>query len=128
MPIEQTCTSPKVFFWRCVTKNMKPLLTRYLRGAVLGMMLLLSGMAGMVCFSYDADGDESTPPVTVEFNGVVPSKKSIQVSSLRSSAVAQHVRDTQPVSTELLASVNYLSVPAMDMDKGSPQLVVPLRR
>ena len=109
-------------------KTMKPLLTRYLRGAVLGMMLLLSGMAGMVCFSYDADGDESTPPVTVEFNGVVPSKKGIQVSSLRSSAVAQHVRDTQPASTELLASVNYLSVPAMDMDKGSPQLVVPLRR
>ena len=107
---------------------MKPLLTRYLRGAVLGMMLLLSGMAGMVCFSYDADGDESTPPVTVEFNGVVPSKKGIQVSSLRSSAVAQHVRDTQPVATELLASVSYLSIPATDMDKGSPQLVVPLRR
>ena len=107
---------------------MKPLLTRYLRGAVLGMMLLLSGMAGMVCFSYDADGDESTPPVTVEFNGVVPSKKGIQLSSLRSSAVAQHVRDTQPAATDLLASVNYLSVPAMDMDKGSPQLVVPLRR
>ena len=107
---------------------MKPLLTRYLRGAVLGMMLLLSGMAGMVCFSYDADGDESTPPVTVEFNGVVPSKKSVQVSSLRSSAVAQHVRDTQPAATELLASANFLSVPAMDMDKGSPQLVVPLRR
>ena len=128
MAIDQTHTSPKVFFWRCVTKTMKPFLTRYLRGAVLGMMLLLSGMAGMVCFSYDADGDDSTPPVTVEFNGVVPSKKSIQVSSLRSSAVAQHVRDTQPVSTELLASVNYLSVPAMDMDKGSPQLVVPLRR
>jgi hypothetical protein len=109
-------------------KTMKPILTRYLRGAVLGMMLLLSGMAGMVCFSYDADGDESTPPVTVEFNGVVPSKKGIQVSSPRTSTVAQHVRDTQPASTELLASVNYLSIPPMDMDKGSPQLVVPLRR
>jgi hypothetical protein len=107
---------------------MKPLLTRYLRGAVLGMMLLLSGMAGMVCFSYDADGDESTPPVTVEFNGVVPSKKGIQVSSPSSSTVAHHVGNTQPASTELLASVNYLSIPAMDMDKGSPQLVVPLRR
>jgi hypothetical protein len=109
-------------------KTMKPLLTRYLRGAVLGMMLLLSGMAGMVCFSYDADGDESTPPVTVEFNGVVPSKKGIQVSSPRSSTVAHHVGNTQPASTELLASVNYLSIPATDMDKGSPQLVVPLRR
>ncbi|HEY2168501.1 MAG TPA: hypothetical protein VGJ30_02675 [Candidatus Angelobacter sp.] len=105
---------------------MNPLLTRYLRGAVLGMMLLLSGMASMVCFSYDADGDESTPPVTVEFNGVVPSKKGIQVSSPRSTAVAHHVRDAQPASVELLASVNFSVVPALD--KGSPQLVVPLRR
>jgi hypothetical protein len=47
---------------------------------------------------------------------------------MRSSAVAQHVRDTQPAATDLLASVRFLSVPAMDMDKGSPQLVVPLRR
>ncbi len=107
---------------------MKPLLTRYLRGAVLGMMLLLSGMAGMVCFSYDADGDDSTPPVTVEFNGVVPSKKGIQVSSPRSNTVAQHVGNVQSATIELLASVSYLSIPAMDMDKGSPQLVVPLRR
>jgi hypothetical protein len=107
---------------------MNPLITRYLRGAVLGMMLLLSGMAGMVCFSYDADGDDSTPPVTVEFNGVVPSKKGIQVSSPRSSAVAQHVRKAQPATLDLLVSANFFSVPAMDMDKGSPQLVVPLRR
>jgi hypothetical protein len=105
---------------------MKPLLTKYLRGAVLGMMLLLSGMASMVCFSYDADGDESTPPVTVEFNGVVPSKKGIQVSSPRSSAVAHHVRDTQQPSVEFLASLRLSSAPALD--KGSPQLVVPLRR
>ena len=82
----------------------------------------------MVCFSYDADGDESTPPVTVEFNGVVPSKKGIQISSPRSSAVAQHVRGAQPASPDLLASVSLLSRPATDMDKGSPQLVVPLRR
>jgi hypothetical protein len=106
---------------------MKPLLSRYLRGAVLGIMLLLSGMASMVCFSYDADGDDSTPPVTVEFNGLVPSKKGIQVSSRRSSAVAHHGRDAQPATLDLLASVNTLSgAPALD--KGSPQLVVPLRR
>src|SRR3954447_23440257 len=128
MPIEHTLDIARVRSGGGVNRIMKPLLTRYLRGAVLGMMLLLSGMAGMVCFSYDADGDESTPPVTVEFNGVVPSKKGVQVLSMRSSAVAQHVRDTQPAATDLLASVSFLSVPAMDMDKGSPQLVVPLRR
>lgn len=117
----------KVFYGDSCNKTMKPLLTRFLRGAVLGLMLLLSGMASMVCFSYDADGDESTPPVTVEFNGVVPSKKGVQVSSPRSSAVAHHVRDAQTASPELLASATFLSVPTT-LDKGSPQLVVPLRR
>jgi hypothetical protein len=105
---------------------MKPLFTRFLRGAVLGMMLLLSGLACMVCFSYDADGDDSTPPVTIEFNGVVPSKKGIQISRPRSSVVADHARDTQPRSFDFLASAHFSSAPALD--KGSPQLLVPLRR
>jgi len=127
MAIEQTWDIARVLFGGSVNRTMKPLLTRCLRGAVLGMMLLLSGMAGMVCFSYDADGDDSTPPVTVEFNGVVPSKKGMQVSSPKSITVAHHqVRDAQPPSVELMASVDSFSVPTLD--KGSPQLVVPLRR
>ena len=105
---------------------MKLLFTRYLRGAVLGMMLLLSGMASMMCFSYDADGDESTPPVTVEFNGVVPSKKGIQVSTQRFSVAAHPIRDTQPAAPDFLVAVNFSAAPALD--KGSPQLIVPLRR
>ena len=129
MGMAQTFLIAKMLFGDLCNKIMKPLLTRYFRGAVLGMMLLLSGMASMVCFSYDADGDESTPPVTVEFNGVVPSKKGIQVSSPSSSTVAHHSREAQ--SLELLASANVLpvrssSVPALGKD--SPQLVVPLRR
>lgn len=80
----------------------------------------------MVCFSYDADGDESTPPVTVEFTGVVPSKKGIQISRPRFSAAAHYIRDTQPPSFDFLASVHFPSAPALD--KGSPQLLVPLRR
>src|SRR6476620_6092916 len=127
MSLDQNDSSPQ---WSASTiaTTMNSLLTRCFRCAVLAMMLLLSGMAGMVCFSYDADGDESTPPVTIEFNGVVPSKKGVQVASPRSSTVAQHVGNVQPASTELLASVSYLSIPATGMDKGSPQLVVPLRR
>jgi len=39
------------------------------------MMLLLSGHGRYGVFSYDADGDDSTPPVTVEFNGLYPAKK-----------------------------------------------------
>src|SRR5258707_14754617 len=107
------------------TRIMKPLLTRYLRGAVLGMMLLLSGMAGMVCFSYDADGDESTPPVTIEFNGVVPSKKSVQIPKPQSTAAAHHVRDEQPASIEALVAEDFSSAPLLEKDP--PQLLVPLR-
>jgi hypothetical protein len=105
---------------------MKPLITRFLRGAVLGMMLLLSGMASMVCFSYDADNDETTPPVTVEFNGVVPSKKSVQISRPRASMVAQHFRGSEPPSIDFSAFVVLAATPALD--KASPQLLVPLRR
>ena len=105
---------------------MNSFLTRCFRCAVLAMMLLLSGLASMVCFSYDADGDESTPPVTIEFNGVVPSKKSIQIPKPHSTAAAHHVRDEQPVSLELVASNDFLSTPLRD--KESPQLQVPLRR
>jgi len=105
---------------------MNSLLTKCFRSAVLAMMLLLSGLASMVCFSYDADGDESTPPVTIEFNGVVPSKKSIQIPKPHSTAAAHHVRDEQPASLELMAANDFSSAPLRD--KESPQLLVPLRR
>ena len=107
---------------------MKLLINRFLRGAVLGIMLLLSGMASMVCFSYDADNDESTPPVTVEFNGVVPSKKGMQVSRPRSRVVAHHIRGTEAPSVGFAASVVLAMVSAPALTKASPQLVVPLRR
>lgn len=89
------------------------------------MMLLLSGLASMVCFSYDADGDESTPPVTIEFNGIVPSKKSIQIPKPHSTAAAHHVRDEKPASVELVAANDFSSAPLCD--KESPQILIPLR-
>src|SRR5882724_4129994 len=125
MAIGQTYSSSECSL-AIYVQDMKPLLARILRGTVLGVMLLLSGMASMVCFSYDADGDESTPPVTVEFNGVVPSKKGIQISRPRSSAVALHIRETQPPSFDLVAANDFSSAPLRD--KESPQLLVPLRR
>ena len=105
---------------------MKPLFTRLLRGAVLGTMLLLSAMASMVCFSYDADGDASTPPVTVELSGIVPSKKAIQISAPQSIADTHHVRDVQPASPDSQIAMVFPSVQATDIT--SPQFVLPLRR
>lgn len=129
MAIDQTCVSPKLSGEGSrKTRSMKLLITRFLRSAVLGMMLLLSGMASMVCFSYDADNDESTPPVTVEFNGVVPSKKSIQISRPRSSVVAHHSHGTESPSRDFAASLVFSMVSAPALVQVSPQLVVPLRR
>ncbi len=110
-----------------IVTTMNSLLIKCFRCAVLAMMLLLSGLASMVCFSYDADGDESTPPVTIEFNGVVPSKKSIQIPKPHSTAAAQHVSNEQPASIELLVASNDSSSTPL-RDKESPQLLVPLRR
>jgi len=107
---------------------MKLFITRFLRGAVLGMMLLLSGMAGMVCFSYDADNDESTPPVTVEFSGIVPSKKGIQISGPRRSVVAHHIRGTEPPAADFAAAVVLSTASVAALIQASPQLLVPLRR
>ena len=124
MSFEQNDSSPQCSAPTIVT-TMNSLLTRCFRCAVLAMMFLLSGMAGMVCFSYDADGDESTPPVTIEFNGVVPSKKSVQIPKPQSTAAAHHVRDEQPASIEALVAEDFSSAPLLEKDP--PQLLVPLR-
>lgn len=127
MSFEQNDSSPQSSARDHVT-TMNSLLTRCFRCAVLAMMFLLSGMAGMVCFSYDADGDESTPPVTIEFNGIVPSKKSVQIPKPHSTrtAAVHDIRDEQPASSALVASNDFASAPLRD--KESPQLLVPLRR
>jgi hypothetical protein len=97
------------------------------RGFVLGAMLLLAGAANFVCISYDADGDEDTPPVTVELNVVAPSRKTVQTPHkhlVRSNFHSQS--QVQQVVPQLLASVDRGS--ASQLDQGSQQLVVPLRR
>ena len=46
---------------------------RWLRGLVLGCMVILAGTASCSCDSYDPDPYDDVPPiVTVDFNYVVP--------------------------------------------------------
>jgi hypothetical protein len=104
---------------------MGPFLHKLLRGAVLGMMLLLAGAANLVCLSFDADDDEDTPPISVELNIVAPCKKCIHVPKPHSHARAFRLRDEKPVTTQL-ASVVFESPILLDQE--SPQLLVPLRR
>ncbi|MGZ4854803.1 MAG: hypothetical protein ACXVKH_06215 [Candidatus Angelobacter sp.] len=104
---------------------MAPFLHRLLRGAVLGMMLLIAGTANLICVSYDADNDDETPPVTVELNLVAPCKKSLHIARNQNQA-GTHDQKAQPEQQpEVMASVAFESLPLLD--KASPQLVVPLR-
>lgn len=100
--------------------------TKYCRTAVLAMMILLSGMASMVCLSYDTDGDESTPPITVEINGIIPNKKSAQLPEPRSIEIASHLRSVELAPAVAMASVEPSFAP--QLDSNSLPLLVPLRR
>jgi hypothetical protein len=104
---------------------MKPSLTRYFRGVVLGLMLLLAGAANLVSISYDNDNDEDTPPVTVELNLAAPVKKDIQLHGANSRSAIFHLQDAQP-ATGLVAGLAFESAPPISA--GPPQLAVPLRR
>jgi hypothetical protein len=98
-------------------------LHKLLRGAILGMMLLLAGTANLVCLSFDADDDEDTPPVSVELNIVAPCKKSIQLPKPHSPRTFR-LRDEKPVTTHLASTA--FEAPIL-LDQESPQLLVPLR-
>lgn len=105
---------------------MNSLFTKFCRTAVLAMMILLSGMASMVCLSYDTDGDESTPPITVEINGIIPNKKSAQLPEPRSIEAASHFQTVKLTPAVAMASVESSFAP--QLDSNSLPLLVPLRR
>jgi len=105
---------------------MTSLLRRLLRGAVLGMMLLLAGTANLVCISYDADNDEDTPPVSVELNIVTPCKRSIQLPKPHTNARTFRLRDEKPL-TDLVALNEAPSELAPQIKEGPPEFLVPLR-
>lgn len=117
---------PNVFSAHASRDIMAPFLHRLLRGAVLGMMLLIAGTANLICVSYDADNDDETPPITVELNLVAPCKKSLHIARNQNQAGIHDQKAQEPEQQpEVMASVAFESLPLLD--KASPQLVVPLR-
>jgi hypothetical protein len=62
----------------------------YLRATLLGLALLLAGLANFVSMSYDADEQDSVPPVTVELKFVVRASARAHGSQIGSQAMPDH--------------------------------------
>jgi hypothetical protein len=62
----------------------------YLRSSLLGLALLLAGLANFVSMSYDADEQDGIPPVTVELKFVVRASARAHGSQIGSFAMPDH--------------------------------------
>ncbi|HKW76239.1 MAG TPA: hypothetical protein VJN64_11995 [Terriglobales bacterium] len=92
--------------------------------AILGFALVLIGMASLFTILVDNDGDDDTPPITVELNLVAPVKKAVQLTKAEVHQSPVFGNSTQ--QSRHLAS-HFEGEPASGLGKGSPQLLVPLR-
>ena len=103
---------------------------RWLRGLVLGCMVLLAGTASFSSDSYDPDPYDDTPPVvTVEFNYVVPGRINIRRPQNQNKRPIRI--DSGSASRQLpLAEVGglYETLVVSPLLQGSPQWAIPLRR
>jgi len=102
---------------------------RFVRLVVLGLMFFLATTAPCSSNSYDPDPYDDTPPVvTVEFNYVVPAGINVRQhgtqSTMRRSVLID--RDALPGLATLPAFAESRTAP--DLQQGSPQLLIPLRR
>src|SRR5258707_7858092 len=52
--------------------EMTSLAYKTIRGAILGLMVILAAVSTGACDTYDADPYDDVPPVTLELNFVVP--------------------------------------------------------
>jgi hypothetical protein len=67
---------------------MRPRVFKALHSITLGLMVLLAGASNCFSQSYDPDPWDDTPPVTVEFNYLLPQVVSLEQSCHR--AVQTH--------------------------------------
>lgn len=104
---------------------------RWLRGLVLGCMVLLAGTASFSCDSYDPDPYDDVPPVvTVDYNYVVPGRINIwrpQKQNERRFDIdsASKARQLPFAEVSGLYESQVVSSPIL---YGSPQGAIPLRR
>ena len=80
----------------------------------------------MVSFSYDADNDDDTPPVTVEFNLVAPKRAHVhQIQAEKHNPKSALHAAASVVST--IVTLPALELSQLHVQQESPLLAVPLR-
>jgi hypothetical protein len=103
---------------------------KWIRGLLLGCMVMLAGTASCSCDRYDPDPYDDVPPVvTVEFNYVVPGRINIrrpQNQNKRPIRVYSGNKSQQPPVAEVGGL--YEALVASPLLHGSPQWAIPLRR
>jgi hypothetical protein len=103
---------------------------KWIRGLLLGCMVMLAGTASCSCDRYDPDPYDDVPPVvTVEFNYVVPGRINIrhpQNQNKRPIRVYSGNKSQRPPVAEVGGL--YEALVASPLLHGSPQWAIPLRR
>jgi hypothetical protein len=103
---------------------------KWIRGLLLGCMVMLAGTASCSCDRYDPDPYDDVPPVvTVEFNYVVPGRINIrrpQNQNKRPIRVYSGNKSQRPPVAEVIGV--YEALVASPLLHGSPQWAIPLRR
>jgi hypothetical protein len=95
--------------------------TRYIRGVMVILALLLASAANLVEFSYDADHDETTPPVVVDLHFVVGNQHRLpRIALFNQGLKPAHSFASYP-DRNFVADVNHLSP-----IEPSPQHLLPL--
>jgi hypothetical protein len=102
---------------------MRSVISSSFRLLLIGAMMLIAASANLLCVSYDADGQDSVPPVTVELKFISQSPRSAQVT--RAGALI-----LPPAIIQSLSVPDAGFVPAPDAGhvsaNGSPQFLIPL--
>ena len=102
---------------------------KWIRGLVLGCMVLLAGTASCSCDSYDPDPYDNVPPVvTVEFNYVVPGHVSIRPQNQNKRPFRIDSASKSQFLPFAEVSGLFESLVAAPILFGSPQGAIPLRR
>lgn len=105
---------------------MLSIANKYLRAAMLALVLLPAASVNCLCVSYDMDDDDNIPPVNVELSVITPSRSVSPAGETKSSPRSHRCAYPLRAKSPLVASHDQRQAPAAL--SGSPQFAIPLLR